>query len=153
MSHCLPVAGTILHHAVEMLLKCGLVESYPLAKLKSFGHSLPRLWVEFKALADDHALTAHDWTVNELDKFEQLRYPDLMVTDGMQVSMVMRNADFSELPHGPQPPFHLVLENIDQLTSAISMACGLSKSAMFSPHNASAMRYLYRNNLHWSEHA
>ena len=151
LSHCLPVAGTILHHSVEMFLKCGLVEKYPLTKLKSFGHSLPRLWAEFKASTNNTALTTHDWTVTELDKFEQLRYPELMVTDGMFVSMTTFSAEFAELPTGPQPPFHLVLEKIDKLTLSISRACGLSKSAMFSPHNASAMHHLYCNNLHWIE--
>jgi hypothetical protein len=155
LAHCVPVAGSLLHHAVECFLKCGLVEVHSLAQLRSkaFGHSLPNLWEKFKLLASDSSLNAHDWSVSELDKFERLRYPDLMVSYGMQVSLVIKNSEFSPLPSGPQPPFHLVIESVDVLAKAIASACGLSNAAMFSSSHPSALHFLHLHNLHWNEHA
>lgn len=151
LSHCLPVAGSLLHHAIECFIKCGLIEVYSLGDLKSnaFGHSLPKLWGKFKCLSTDSSLGAHDWSITELDKFERLRYPDLMVSHGMQVSMVHRNCEFAPLPSGPQPPYHLVIESVDQLAKAIADACGLSSAAMFSSSHPSAFHFLHLHNLHW----
>jgi hypothetical protein len=155
LAQCLPVAGSLLHHAIECFLKCGLIEVHSLRDLKTnaFGHSLPKLWEQFKLLSEDPALSAHDWSISELDKFERLRYPDLMVSHGMQVSMVHRISEFSPLPDGPQPPFHLVIESVDLLAKAIASACGLSGAAMFSSSNPSALHFLHLHNLHWTEQA
>lgn len=152
-THCLPVAGSLLHHAIECFLKSGLVEVHSLRDLRSrrFGHSLTNLWSEFKTLCPSSGLNVYDKSVAELDQFERLRYPDLMVSQGMQVSMVVLNSQFTRLPNGPQPPFHLVIESVDVLAKVIADACGLSKVSMFASADASAKHFLHLHNLHWVE--
>jgi hypothetical protein len=71
-----PVAGNLFHHAIEMLLKCFLLQRYSAQQLKSrFGHDLEPLWTEFKREAKDSMLDRFDTLVSALNKMEDLRYP------------------------------------------------------------------------------
>ena len=53
LAHCLPVAGNLLHHSIEMFLKCVLVKSLTLSELKRLGHNLNTLWARFAELHPD----------------------------------------------------------------------------------------------------
>ncbi len=76
-AHSMPVAGNLFHHAVEMVLKSFLVNSYsPIQLKKQFGHNLGKIWDEFKKVADDPALDKFDGLVSELNEVEDLRYPE-----------------------------------------------------------------------------
>ena len=103
-SHCIPVAGNLLHHSIEMFLKCVLVKSLSLKELKALGHNLTILWSRFTQLHPHPTHAALDSAVAELERFERLRYPDSVVLEGMQVSFVISNAHYSPLPAGPLPP-------------------------------------------------
>ena len=148
LSHCIPVAGNLLHHAIEMYLKCALVKTMSLKQLKNKGHNLCKLWNCFKEIYTDPSLDALDWSIAELEKFELLRYLDSVVAEGMQVSYVPFRAYFSPLPTGPQPPYHLILEDIDLIAKITAMKSGCGKAAFSLPSNKLANDYFHLNNLH-----
>ena len=142
LAHCLPVAGNILHHAIEMFLKCVLVKTLTLKELKSLGHDLNTLWARFVELHPDPRNGSLNSAVAELEKFERLRYPDSVVLEGMQASFTVARAHFSPLPPGPQPPYHLVLEDIDAIAYAAAKASGLSSAAFTSGISAQGIHFL-----------
>ena len=148
LSHCVPVAGNLLHHALEMFLKCALVKTLSLKELKRIGHNLSTLWYRFAQTYPDPALSSLDASVAELERFERLRYPDSVVLEGMQVSFVLFRWQFSPLPAGPQPPYHLVLEDVDLMAQAAAKASGLHRAAFVSGLSPQAIEFLELNNLH-----
>jgi hypothetical protein len=85
----MPVAANLLHHAIEMYLKGALASHLTLPQLKTVGHCLLRAWASFKTQFNDGALQAFDAFVAELDKFETIRYPDSIVTNGMAVRLTL----------------------------------------------------------------
>jgi len=86
----IPVYGNLLHHALEMFLKAALTRQHvSLKDLKDMGHDLNRLWTEFKKrLAGNDSLAEYDGLILELDKFEDIRYPDAIWKTGMPVMTV-----------------------------------------------------------------
>lgn len=96
LSHCIPVAGNLLHHSIEMFLKCVLVKTLTLNELKTLGHNLTILWNRFTQIHPNPTHAALNSAVAELEKFERLRYPDSVVLEGMQVSFVIPGHNF---PH------------------------------------------------------
>ena len=148
LSHCIPVAGNLLHHSIEMFLKCVLVKSLSLKELKALGHNLTILWSRFTQLHPHPTHAALDSAVAELERFERLRYPDSVVLEGMQVSFVVSKAHYSPLPAGPQPPYHLVLEDIDNIAKIAAQASGLDRVAFTSGLSEQALQYLQIHNAH-----
>ena len=61
-----PVAGNLMHHAIEHLLKGGLSETKTLSELKKLMHNLPSIWETFKAQANDPALARFDDVISGL---------------------------------------------------------------------------------------
>lgn len=148
LTHCLPVAGNLLHHAVEMFLKCALVRTLTLAELKTLGHKLPVLWTRFRSIHTDQTYATLDEAITELDRFERLRYPDNVVIEGMQVSFVIFKAQFARLPQGPQPPYHLILEDVDLLSQVAARTSGLSAQAFSASSSEHANYFLQLHNAH-----
>jgi hypothetical protein len=148
LSHCIPVAGNLLHHSIEMFLKCFLVKTLTLKELKTLGHNLSVLWSRFSQLHPDPTHATLDSAVAELEKFERLRYPDSIVLEGMQVSFVISKAHYSPLPAGPQPPYHLVLEDIDNIAKIVANASGLKRTTFTSGLSAQALKFLQVHNEH-----
>ena len=148
LSHCIPVAGNLLHHSIEMFLKCVLVKTLTLNELKTLGHNLTILWNRFTQIHPNPTHAAPDSSVAELEKFERLRYPDSVVLEGMQVSFVITRAQFSPLPAGPQPPYHLVLEDIDAIAKIAAQASGLDRAAFTSGLSEHALQFLQAHNVH-----
>jgi hypothetical protein len=148
LSHCVPVAGNLLHHALEMFLKCVLVKTLSLKELKGIGHNLSTLWGRFAQAYPDPALSSLDASVAELERFERLRYPDTVVLEGMQVSFVLFREQFAPLPAGPQPPYHLVLEDVDHIAQAAAKASGLYRVAFVAGLSPQAIQFLELHNLH-----
>ncbi len=59
----IPVAGNLVHHAFEMLLKYLLLSSFSTRQLKKeFGHNLNKLWRAFKKVAKEPDLLPEKWT-------------------------------------------------------------------------------------------
>jgi hypothetical protein len=75
-AQCMPVLGNLFHHAVEMILKGGLARKRKLSGLKDMGHDLKKLWRAYKADFPGPTPKRHDKTISDLNKFEDIRYPD-----------------------------------------------------------------------------
>jgi hypothetical protein len=148
LTHCIPVAGNLIHHAVEMFIKCALIRTSSLGDLKALGHRLPILWSRFQAVHSQVRCSHLDSAVAEIERFERLRYPDSVVAEGMQVSMTIYRAHFARLPDGPQPPYHLVLEDVDEIASVAMRASGLSSSSFNPSHDDAVISYMNRENRH-----
>ncbi len=79
-----PVSGNLYHHAIEMFLKsrltyCGIALS-DLAKKGKFSHDLTLLWTAFKKWFPTEDLSPFDRLITELNRFEDIRYPDGVLT-------------------------------------------------------------------------
>src|SRR5262249_33075842 len=76
----MPVCGNIYHHAIEMFLKGGLSQKYTLEQMKNlFFHKLPPLWSAFKKEFSSVELVQFDNTIDTINKFETIRYPDKII--------------------------------------------------------------------------
>jgi hypothetical protein len=116
---CFPVAGSLLHHAVEMILKGYLSRKLSQKELKALGHSLVNLWTKFKSDFKDRNLDKMDNSIHELDKFEKIRYPDAIISDGMFFGFTPSGAAPKPIGSTVEPVYNLTLEDIDRLVQTI----------------------------------
>jgi hypothetical protein len=143
-----PVGGNLLHHALEMLLK-GYPSSMTLGELKKAGHRLVRLWGLYKAKVGDASLNQYDGVVIELDKFEEIRYPDKIVSSGMLVGYSFVKDERQLVNAGPgrrEPVYKLSVAEIDELAKFIFDHAGINVNAIESL-NPDAKTYLTK----WNE--
>jgi hypothetical protein len=116
------VAGNLLHHAVEMLLKGHLSSHYNLNQLRRFGHDLVILWSDFKSRSSLTTLAEFDAVVFDLNKFEYIRYPDKILNEGLSLSIspTQQTKTVSLNSSLPQvPAYYLTWEEIDKLVKTI----------------------------------
>lgn len=78
-AQCMPVLGILFHHAVEMLLKGGLLQKRALSDVEKMGHSLKKMWRAFKEDFPEPYLKRHNGTISSLAKFDAIRYWDAAV--------------------------------------------------------------------------
>jgi hypothetical protein len=84
----IPTTGNLFHHAIEMFLKGGLSKTgITLADLKKLSHDLPKIWETFKRTFKDQSLDRFDHVIASLHRFEDIRYPDLIVQKGMNAKI------------------------------------------------------------------
>jgi hypothetical protein len=86
----MPVCGNLYHHAVEMFLKAGLSRKYSmrdLANRNKFGHCLPKIWEAFTADFASPALRQFDTVITNLQKWDEIRYPDKVLREGAAMSV------------------------------------------------------------------
>jgi hypothetical protein len=121
----LPLCGNLVHHAIELQLKCGLIKAgaipgganlrltvrlrlavqHLLAKVqlsspppdnasiflkKRYGHSLRKLWRDFKQYHPTEDLSAFDRLLKELDRWEDIRYPQRGIAIHVQALSAQR---------------------------------------------------------------
>jgi hypothetical protein len=119
----MPVAGNILHHAVEMLLKSLLAEKgFIETELQfKFGHNVKRLWRTTKRTLADPGLGIYDPVIRRLAPMWGLRYPRRDRSRySFQLSLRKEPATpatgdaAKDLPH-----YHLSLEEVDELMKAL----------------------------------
>jgi len=119
------VVGNLYHHAIEMLLKAGLSQTRSLADLRKppFRHSLRGLWDAFKTDFPTQGLNQFDSTVDDIDKFEEIRYPDQTIKAGVQIHIILasKHVSTSTLKRGltPPPKYKFVVREIDRLVERI----------------------------------
>jgi hypothetical protein len=146
-----PVAGNVLHTAIEMAIKGHLSRNLSAAELKTkYMHSLNPLWRDFKASVADPSLLQFDRTVRGLDQFEVIRYPDHVIKHGMLAKIGShRRADEPRgrtiLP-GPVPRYTLYLPEIDALFEAIVKASVNPQFFAGELMRTDAKEYLRRDN-------
>lgn len=144
----LTTAGTLLHHAIELFLKAALVERLSPERLRRrYEHSLLKLWSEFKD--DDDALDRHSATIEGLDGFWELRYPDPLV----DVSTVLcfgwtRTPDLPEHPAASTSNLHvLAVDEIDQLVIEVLDRAAIDP-LLYRPLNPEGLAMLTHRNEH-----
>jgi hypothetical protein len=139
-----PVAGNLMHHAIEMYLKGALLKAKTktLKELKDFVHSLPESWGAFKAQVNDPGLNRFDEVVDEIHKYEELRHPDRYPP--------VRNSMFDVVRWTPRavadvevPNYKLRLPVVDELIAAILAAASHNLPDFIT---AEAKEYLVRDN-------
>jgi hypothetical protein len=127
---CLPVAGTLLHHALEMFLKGDLISHLSRDELKRVGHSLERLWSQYKQSKPSIDLARFDKLVAELHKFEDIRYPDRITDFGMYgtISIVKWSPgpSFWSADGNVPPGYHLVVSDLDEMVKAVFTASSVN---------------------------
>src|SRR5215510_11237099 len=115
----IPVLGNLLHHAVEMALKAALSSRLSLVDLKKLGHNLPRVWATYKTTVSID-VSRFDLVVEDLHRFEELRYPDSVLEHGAPMEFALLREHMAK-PEGPSqtPRYTLVLEDIDEFMEFI----------------------------------
>jgi hypothetical protein len=121
-------AGNLLHHAVEMSLKGALSKGgLNLSELENFRHDLKKLWKTFKKQTKHPALKRLDEAVTRLNRLEKLRYPNFMLTHGMQLHICIKKSHLAIASGKNQPPkFELCLEEVDEIFAAVFNSTGLN---------------------------
>jgi hypothetical protein len=148
----IPVAGNLHHHAIEMLLKGALSKSMSLEDMKKtkLRHKLDKIWDAFKTQTGDASLSRFDKVIEELNKFEDIRYPDELLKKGasMMFDVTKAGAAMSFVSGVSEPQYKFCLEEIDELVGEIFKIASRNsdaylKSMMVGPD---AQNYLQRDN-------
>jgi hypothetical protein len=138
-----PTAANLLHHAVEMALKGALAKKgMDLKALRNLNHDLPKIWRAFTAQygIDD---SAFDNVIAELQKFENIRYPDKIVSQGL-ASMITPGKPTAPTGHMRHV---LGLGEIDELMDKIFTAGSISHKSFAAYANMPmAKEYLIKEN-------
>lgn len=126
-----PIAGNLLHHAIELAMQGHFSRTLSAADLKQkYKHSLNPLWRDFKASVSDSTLDRFDRTVSELDQFEAIRYPEhIDQHGGLVVIAPYHRAEEAKGPTklpSPVPRYRLYLPEIDELLDAVFVAASVN---------------------------
>jgi hypothetical protein len=153
-----PVAGNLLHHAIECLLKGALSKTHTLGELKKYFHKLPMIWDTFKAEIGDANLCRFDAAVAEVHTYEDLRYPDKALQGGMG-SIISSHRRLQLPPEWaarlesqraglpPVPEYELCLQDVDELVEAIFKAAKVDPRSCFRGKNLKALEVLVEGNM------
>lgn len=150
LSGLFPVAGNLLHHAIEMYLKGALVRLLGLNGLRDLGHDLDHIWNAYKARVSPADATSLDSPISELQRFERLRYPDTVVREGMDAAFTIFRGQQAEItgPNGPLRPYSLVLEDVDALVKSIFRDAGVNPRFHLQHLRDDAKAILSKHNRH-----
>jgi hypothetical protein len=144
-----PVAGNLIHHAIEMYLKGTLAKTLTLGELKKLKHNLPKVWEAFKVQAPDPALAAFDSLVSSLDAFEEIRYPDLIVARGMAATVgVSRGAvaRSAATPSRSEPTYEVYIEETDELVGKVFEVAAVNPAFFLNGLSKRSREYLTESN-------
>ncbi len=161
-----PVCGNLFHHAIEMFLKGYLGSKKSLADLKNLGHRLGALWILLKQEAGDPGLDRFDQTISELDSFESIRYPDRILSYGMQSficmgdrqvanvtpqqQVVASGQSWSYQPPStearPEPVYQVVVKEIDALIRELFAKSSVNPKFFTDSLPPAAKEYLAKEN-------
>jgi hypothetical protein len=140
-----PVAAILFHHAIERYLKGGLSMTLSLEEIEKPRHNLNKIWATFKSYKKVDLLSEFDKVVEQLNKFEKLRYPDLFLKE--DITMIKGSGVVSmDEESRPMPAYTLVLDDIDRLVQELFAVCGVDLKAHTQFLREEARRYLNLNN-------
>jgi hypothetical protein len=142
-----PVTANLLHHAIEMFMKGCLSKSLDLNELKQLGHNLPNIWKRLKVKANNPALDCFDKVIEELHHFEELRYPDKILTTGMSVLINIRNSpcpSAKSSPNRTEPSYKMCVQEIDELATTLFLVGSVNPA--FVPLTARSRQSLLEEN-------
>ena len=147
-----PLVGNLMHHAIEMLLKDILMETYTVDELKeNFHHRLTELWSATKKVTQDTALANFDGLIAKLDRFGRIRYPDRVVNEGATIQLGLRSGDDVNYPisaSNPATSYQLALEDIDRLVKTLFKLTDYNPKVCLMKLRSDAPSVLASQNLH-----
>lgn len=148
IAQLIPVLGNLLHHAIEMSLKAGLAKHKTLRELKSMSHDLTNIWAQFKAQYPTGEAARFDDAIVELQKFEELRYPDSVLTRGamMELALFREHVGTPSASAVAVPRYVLVLEDIDELMAFTFRLSNLNPLDFIGSMGPEGSRYLLMHN-------
>ena len=128
----MPICGNLYHHAIEMFLKGYLAKFTSSLELKKIGHSLLKLWDVTKDKSKDKDLSVFDLAISNLDRFEEIRYPDSIVDNGMMVGVSdgFGPALIDQFPD-EKPRYKLKIQEMDSLIKKNFDLVSVSPSVYF----------------------
>jgi hypothetical protein len=152
-------AANQFHHAIEMLLKARLLETYRADDLKrKFGHDLRKLWNAYKQEVDQPLLLDPlDEVINGLHRWEDIRYPKAPKLSATAVSIsqykppaasTVPKSEGNERFVHPDDEYRLCLEAVDELFNAIFRTYPHDADALKAYLNDSAIAVANDHNLH-----
>lgn len=143
-----PVAGNLLHHAIEMYLKGGLAKTSGLPQLRRVSHDLAKVWSAFKGQFPGPGMNGFDELVVALDTFEDLRYPDSILRRGMRVEMGVARTPLPALGVSmrSEPKHELYLDEVDALVGKIFEVVPVNPDFYFAGLQPRAREYLVERN-------
>jgi hypothetical protein len=127
----MPVSGNLFHHAFEMILKAGVIThnvTMPFATsqrtLRNLGHDLKKIWNAFQVCYPGDTLGAFDPLIADLNRWEDIRYPDpnrFTGAAGIAMSVVHRRGEHpsAKSPSGKTVEYYLRLEECDELVKTL----------------------------------
>jgi len=148
------VSGNLLHHVVEMYLKGVLAIDLALAELSALRHILPRIWIRIKQTFTDPRLNSFDMPIEVLHRFERIRYPDNMLKEGAQITLMRLRSHRpppgpATVPRRAEPVYELVLEDVDELVKVIFDLANLNPKFFIGRlHNPNVLAVLNEDNQH-----
>jgi hypothetical protein len=119
-AYSMPVAGNLLHHAVEMALKHLLAEKgFTESELHyEFRHDLRKLWRATKNSLADPNLTTYDPVIRKIAKMYDVRYPRRSYSFQMSLRKEPTRPVTGPVAEGLHH-YHLSLEDADELMTAL----------------------------------
>jgi hypothetical protein len=145
----MPIAGNLLHHAFEMFLKGALSPDSSLQQLKKIGHDLVTLWQSLKKQNPSGPPPGLEATLRELDKFEDLRYPDRVLQSEIlmwhefkhETGMVLTEAELKR-----RNQYTLRIADIDNIVRFLFVVAQVSPENHFGQFGAELRKYLIEKN-------
>src|SRR5262249_14350227 len=140
--------GILFHHCIERFLKAALLaHGHSLDSLRAHGHSLEKTWRAFKAEYPAASLDEFDATISRLNRFEDIRYPDAMIEQGMQVLLDWKPSISKATGSMKMPPkYHVIVNDLDRLTRRILETASRNPKALLGlPCNYADDALLYEN--------
>lgn len=149
--------GNLFHHALEMLLKGEFSKKMPLADLKDkYRHRLPALWSAFKAAFPCEDLSAFDAMIENIHRFETIRYPDDYLIKGAIIITGWTARPPETSPRRKEPEYFLDVREVDDLVARLFNLCSKNPKAYLWIHDPAAREALTWQNAHshaWLESA
>jgi hypothetical protein len=108
------------------------------------------LWREFKKHYPSTESHSFDRAVGELHRFERLRYPDVAVSEGMELAFDIYREPRIETsrPGESLPRYSLVLEDVDAVVKFIFQKRGVNPKYYLQRIPEEARGFLDRQNAH-----
>jgi len=115
------------------------------------GHNLKRAWKAFKKTCPDPRLNVLDSAVKDLNKFEDLRYPDKLMSSGMVGMFILKrehvkDTEVSDPKGSVLPKYAYIMEDVDELVKLIFEVGGINPK--FFPVYTDALTILQKDNDH-----
>jgi hypothetical protein len=144
-----PVAANLMHHAIEMFLKGGLAAHTTEQDRRKLGHRLPDNWSAFKIQLSAGHLSKFDPVVDALDRYEDIRYPENILRDGVGTYFQFGKRTMPITVSGQGaivPQYELYVGEIDALVKAICDVSGINAKAFMLKLPEPGQTYLrYQN--------